>query len=74
VTTTRHRKRIPIWALNVESFGGPELAVITARGLWVAIYYYAFLAVFSLAAAIPHRAADDPGEAPSATGGPSSTH
>jgi hypothetical protein len=65
---------IPIWALTVESFGGPELAVTTARGLWVAIYYYAFLAVFSLAAAIPHRAADDPGQAPSATGGPISTH
>ena len=30
----------------------------TPRGLWVAIYYYSFLAVFSLAAAIPHRAAD----------------
>jgi hypothetical protein len=50
---------IPIWALTVESFGGPDLAVTTARGLWVAVYYYSFLALFSLAAAIPHRAADD---------------
>ena len=49
---------IPIWALTVESFGGPDLAVTTARGLWVAIYYYSFLAVASLAAAIPHRATD----------------
>jgi hypothetical protein len=49
---------IPIWALTVESFGGPDLAVTTARGLWVAIYYYSFLAVFSLGAAIPHRALD----------------
>ena len=65
---------IPIWALTVESFGGPELAVTTARGLWVAIYYYAFLAVFGLAAAIPHRAADDTGEAASATRGPTSAH
>jgi hypothetical protein len=47
---------IPIWVLTVESFAGPELAVTTARGLWVALYYYAFLALFMLAAAIPHRA------------------
>jgi hypothetical protein len=47
---------IPIWALTVESFAGPELAVTTARGLWVALYYYTFLALFMLAAAIPHRA------------------
>ena len=48
---------IPIWALTVESFAGPDLAVTTAPGLWVALYYYySFLAVFSLAAAIPHRA------------------
>jgi hypothetical protein len=59
---------IPIWALTVESFAGPDLAVTTARGLWVAIYYYAFLAVFSLAAAIPHRAVDS-SEAPSAMSG-----
>jgi hypothetical protein len=61
---------IPIWAFTVESFGGADLAVTTARGLWVAIYYYSFLAVFSLAAAIPHRAADDTSDAPSAIGGP----
>lgn len=47
---------VPIWALTVESFGGPELAVTTARGLWVAIYYYTFLAVLMLAASVPHRA------------------
>jgi len=49
---------IPIWALAAESIGGPDLAVTTARGLWVAIYYLSFLAVLSLAAAIPHRVAD----------------
>ena len=65
---------IPIWALTVESFGGPELAVTTARGLWVAIYYYAFLAVFSLAAAIPHRATVGTSEAPIAMGSPISAH
>ena len=52
------RLPIPIWALTAESIGGPDIAVTTARGFWVAIYYYSFLAVFSLAAAIPHRAAD----------------
>lgn len=47
---------IPIWALTVESFAGPELAVTTPRGLWVALYYYSFLALFMIAASIPHRA------------------
>lgn len=46
---------VPIWALTVESFAGPELAVTTARGLWVALYYYSFMALFMIAAAIPHR-------------------
>jgi hypothetical protein len=47
---------IPIWALTVESFGGAGLAVTTARGLWVALYFWSFLALFMLAASIPHRA------------------
>lgn len=46
---------IPIWALTVESFAGADLAITTPRGLWVAIYYYAFLALLMVAAAIPHR-------------------
>lgn len=46
---------IPIWALTVESFAGPDLAVTTPRGLWVALYYFSFLAAFMIAAAIPHR-------------------
>lgn len=50
---------IPIWALTVESFAGADLAVTTPRGLWVAIYYYSFLALFMVAAAIPHRTAVD---------------
>ena len=50
---------IPIWALTVESFAGADLAVTTARGLWVACYYYSFLALFMVAAAIPHRPAAD---------------
>jgi hypothetical protein len=47
---------IPVWALTVESFAGPDLAVDTPRGLWVAFYFYSFIAVASVAAAIPHRA------------------
>ena len=50
---------VPIWALTVESFAGADLAVTTPRGLWVALYYYSFLALFMLAAAIPHRPAVD---------------
>lgn len=50
---------IPIWALTVESFAGADLAVTTPRGLWVALYYYSFLALFMVAAAIPHRTAVD---------------
>jgi hypothetical protein len=46
---------VPIWALTVESFAGPDLAVTTPRGLWVAVYYYSFLALLMVAAAIPHR-------------------
>ena len=53
------RTTIPIWdALTVESFAGPDLAVTTRRGLWVALNWYAFLTVLSLAAVIPDRAPD----------------
>jgi len=50
---------VPIWALTVESFAGADLAITTPRGLWVALYYYSFLALFMVAAAIPHRPAVD---------------
>lgn len=46
---------VPIWALTVESFAGADLAVTTPRGLWVALYYYSFLALLMVAAAVPHR-------------------
>ena len=49
---------VPIWALTAESIAGPDFVVTNPRGFWVAVYYYSFLAVFSLAAAIPHRAAN----------------
>ncbi|GAB2653000.1 hypothetical protein [Kribbella swartbergensis] len=45
---------VPIWALTVESFA-PHLALDTPAGLWVALYYYSFMAVLMLACAIPHR-------------------
>lgn len=41
---------IPIWALTVASFAGPRLALHTARGAWVAVYCYSFLALLALAA------------------------
>ena len=50
---------VPIWALTVEAFAGADLAVTTPRGLWVAVYYYSFLALLMVAAAIPHRHAVD---------------
>ena len=46
---------IPIWALTVTGFGGPELAVTTPRGAWVALHFWSFLAVLALGCAIPHR-------------------
>ncbi len=46
---------VPIWTLTVESFAGPGLVVTTPHGLWVALYYFSFTALFMLASAIPHR-------------------
>jgi hypothetical protein len=46
---------VPIWALTVESFAGPDLALSTPRGLWVALYYFSFMGLLMLACAIPHR-------------------
>jgi hypothetical protein len=46
---------IPIWVLTVTSFAGPNLAVDTARGAWVALYFWSFLAVLMLAGSILHR-------------------
>jgi MFS family permease len=46
---------VPIWALTVVSFAGADLGVTTPRGLWVALYYYSFLALAMIAAAIPYR-------------------
>ncbi len=61
---------IPLWAMTVTGFGGPGLAVATPRGLWVARYYWSFLAVLGLACAIPHRAVTDAGSQAGVTGCP----
>jgi hypothetical protein len=46
---------IPLWALTATSVGGSGLALDTARGAWVALYFWVFLALLALACAIPHR-------------------
>lgn len=46
---------VPIWILTVASFGGSALAVGTARGTWVALWYWSLMGVLALACAIPHR-------------------
>ena len=46
---------IPLWACTATSVGGSGLALDTARGAWVALYFWAFLALLALACAIPHR-------------------
>jgi hypothetical protein len=48
---------VPIWALTVGSFA-PQLTLDTPAGLWVALYYYSFMALLMLACAIPHRPVD----------------
>jgi len=63
---------IPIWALTVTGFAGPDLAVTTPRGAWVALYYWSFLAVLAFGGAIPHRPVirpPDGGSPPDATWG-----
>ncbi|TCO16890.1 hypothetical protein EV652_11979 [Kribbella steppae] len=45
---------VPIWALTVGSFA-PHLTLDTPAGLWVALYYYSFMALLMIACAIPHR-------------------
>jgi hypothetical protein len=46
---------VPIWIFTVTSFGGAGLAVGTARGTWVALWYWSLMGVLALACAIPHR-------------------
>jgi hypothetical protein len=43
----------PIWVLS--SIGDPSMAVTSARGSWLAVYIFSFLAVLGLGCSIPHR-------------------
>jgi hypothetical protein len=45
---------VPIWIFTVTGFGGPRLAVSTARVLGRA-WYWSLMVVLAMAAAIPHR-------------------
>ena len=56
---------IPIWALTVPGFGGPDLAATAPRGAWVALYYWSLMIVLALACATPHRAIEQTRSVPS---------
>jgi len=45
---------IPAWALASPTFG-PQFALTTPRGAWLALLYYSFMATLYLACTIPHR-------------------
>ena len=47
---------VPIWALTATEVGGAPMSLSDPHGLWAAILYWGLLAMFSMAAAIPHRA------------------
>lgn len=44
---------IPVWAMTAEAIGGASLGLDDPRGLWVALYYWSFLAVLMLGCSIP---------------------
>jgi len=46
---------IPAWAIASLAAFGPEFALTTPRGAWLALLYYYFLATLDLACTIPHR-------------------
>jgi hypothetical protein len=50
---------IPVWAFTAPGFGA-AFAVTSARGAWVALFFYSFLATLALACSIPHRALVSP--------------
>jgi hypothetical protein len=52
---------VPVWALTARGFGGPSLGLDHPKGLWVALYYWTFLAVLMVACAIPLRIGNAPG-------------
>ena len=46
---------IPAWAIVAPAAFGPEFALTTPRGAWLAVLYYSFMATLDLACTIPHR-------------------
>jgi hypothetical protein len=46
---------IPIWALAATQFGARSLGLTEARGAWVALYFWSYLALLMVATAIPLR-------------------
>ncbi len=51
---------VPIWGLTATGIGGPSLGLDQPEGLWVALYYWTFLAVLMIACAIPLRIGPTP--------------
>lgn len=47
--------QVPAWIVTSTLFFGAGLAIDTPRGAWIALYYWSFVAVLSVACAIPHR-------------------
>ena len=54
---------VPIWSLTATDVGGPAMSLSDPHGLWAATLNWGLLAVFSMAAAIPHRAPVPPAKA-----------
>jgi hypothetical protein len=56
---------IPIWSVTAVDVGGASMSLRDPHGAWAATLYWALLATFSMAAAIPYRgspaASDHPG-------------
>jgi hypothetical protein len=48
---------IPAWSFTAVDAGGPSMSLGNPHGAWAAILYWALLATFSMAAAIPHNPA-----------------
>ncbi len=42
---------VPVWALTATDIGGAQLGLDTTRGLWVALYFWSFIAVLVLGCA-----------------------
>ena len=68
---------LPAWGLTADDVGGASMALDNPHGAWAAVLYWALLATFAMAAAIPHRraqsspsvssASDSDSESPSMT-------